>query len=225
MFPPQITTILLRVIDRLRLFLRTGLGNKYSHITAVDMLAALAESSARQYESCWKSFQLYLRQSGTESISESKFIAFLSHLFHVHKRSLDTVSTHSAALIDPLAYGCNIEIPKRARELIRKGFFRQRPTPRPTFPKWSLHRILFSLTEEFPVNLSPDQLLLKTCFLLALASGLRVSQLRALTVPWQGDLTQFYVYFNVLLLFLVGKAMAIKNKPGAKLTPLRKMFY
>lgn len=162
-------------------FLRTALKHKYSHTTADDMLAALAESSARQYESCWKSFQLYLKESGTKTILESTFFDYLSHLFHVHRRSLATVSTHSAALIDPLAYGCDIEIPKRARELIRKGFFRQRPTPRPTFPKWSLHKVLFSLTEEFPVGPSPDQLLQKACFLLALASGLRVSQLKALT--------------------------------------------
>lgn len=162
-------------------FLRTSLRNRFSETPADDMLAALSPASTRQYESCWKSFQRFLKENKIKTVSESTFFEYLSHLFHVRRRTLPTVATHSAALIDPLSYGCSVEISRRARELIRKGFFHQRPTPRPTFPKWSLHRVLITLTDEFPLAPSPELLMQKACFLLALASGLRVSQIRALT--------------------------------------------
>ncbi|KAG7156372.1 hypothetical protein Hamer_G006114 [Homarus americanus] len=58
--------------------------------------------TTRQYESCWKAFQLYLMVHGAPTPCESVVLEFLSSLAHERGRSIPTLSVHLAALTDPL---------------------------------------------------------------------------------------------------------------------------
>ncbi|MPC60256.1 hypothetical protein E2C01_054295 [Portunus trituberculatus] len=147
------------------------------------MLSALRPSSTRQYESCWRAFQAFLRERGAPSVTAAVVFSFLSSLVHERGRQPPTVAVHLVALSDPLWYGFNIRLDPRAVVLLKRGLFYQRPPLRAPRPTWSLQKVLDILRGgaffSSPLSLVPA--LKKALFLTALASGLRASQLRALT--------------------------------------------
>ena len=85
------------------------------------------------------------------------------------------------AIRDPVAYDFGVEINRRTWDLLRASLFNQRPPAPPAPPSWSLEKVLSLLqTPRFITNPSPGDLLMKTLFLTAMATGHRVSQLAAL---------------------------------------------
>ncbi|XP_045106652.1 uncharacterized protein LOC123501712 [Portunus trituberculatus] len=145
LFPPPATPVLLRVMQTFRSykgrvllitpywpaqpcitsasrleFLRRALYHRFSS-TAVDkMLRAHRPSSVRQYESCWRRFQDYVRVHEVEVISASTVLDFLAWLADSTNRAPATVSAHYAALADPLRFGMEIRVPRRALSLLLK---------------------------------------------------------------------------------------------------------
>ena len=146
------------------------------------MLAALRPSSTRQYQSHWKAFQSFLKLKGLRDVSESVVLDFLSFLAHDRGRSSATLSTHLAALADPLKYGWGLVLDRRSVTLLKRGLFHQNPPPRRPGPFWSLEKVLrFLQGDQFGSDAAGPRLLQKALFLVALATGFRASQLRALT--------------------------------------------
>ena len=159
-------------------FLSFVLSRDHSPVVVQDMLKGLRPSSSRQYESCWKKFQAYVASQHSTSLSSSLVLDFLSFLFHQKGLSPASISVHWAALSDPLKFGFNISVDARSLELLRRGFFLRRPPVRRQANSWSLQAVLDSLPATAP---SAEQAFEKALFLLAMASGLRSSQLHALT--------------------------------------------
>ena len=125
---------------------------------------------------------MFLRNRPITTISRAVILEFLSYMFHTRRRAAPTISTYMAALADPLWLGFQLDIRGRTWDLMRRGFFLQRPPPRQRRIFWSLEKVLSLLREpEFPSSPDLFHLLRKALFLVAMASGLRASQLHALT--------------------------------------------
>ena len=146
-----------------------------------DVLAGNRASTVRQYQSAWRAFQLFLRNRPVSHISLSMVLDFLSYMFHSRQRAPPTISTYAAALADPLWYGFRLDIRGRTWDLMKRGCFLQRPPSRRPRIFWSLSKVLDLLrSPAFSVEPDPLHLLKKALFLVAMASGLRASQLHAL---------------------------------------------
>ncbi|KAK3885786.1 hypothetical protein Pcinc_010021 [Petrolisthes cinctipes] len=138
------------------------------------------DSSVRQYQSCWKTFQSFLQDEIIQEISQDVVLRFLCHLFHDKHRTLATIQTHESALKAPLFYGCNLTLDPRWSDWLHRSFFLQRPPRHRPRQFWSLSKVLNSLAlPQFPVSPSKDQLFRKALILKALASGMKASQLHA----------------------------------------------
>ncbi|MPC72877.1 hypothetical protein E2C01_067190 [Portunus trituberculatus] len=108
-------------------FLCRALRNHFSAAMVEDMLRALCPSSTRQYESCWRAFQAFLRKRGAPSVTAAVVFSFLSFLVHERGRQPPTVAVHLAALSAPLWYGFNIRLDPRAVVLLKRGHFLRYP--------------------------------------------------------------------------------------------------
>ena len=165
-----------------REILSRSLSKKLSNSVIEDLFKDLRASTLRQYQSCWSAFQRFCKVSNITEVSQDVVLRFLSYLFHERNYSVATINTHIAALKDPLWYGFQVVLDPRVLDLLRRSFFLQRPPSKTSRPFWSLSKVLNSLSPpEFPSNPSKILLLHKAVFLLALATGLRASQLHALT--------------------------------------------
>ena len=150
--------------------------------TIDDLTKAHRTSTCRQYESGWKKFQSFVREENISSFTPETLAAFATHVFRSKPTvSPATVTNAMVAIRDPVSYGLGIVVDTRTWDLLRMSFFNQRPPATPAPPSWSLDKVLNLLqTPEFTEDISPTDLLLKTVFLTAMATGHRVSQLAAL---------------------------------------------
>ena len=139
-------------------------------------------STRRQYESGWRKFQLFLRSRSISSITPQVLLDFASFLFHSSDRvSAATVNNAMVAIRDPMLFAFDLVVDPRQWELLKASFFLQRPPKNPSPPAWSLPRVLdFLRSARFGSAASRTDLFRRALFLIALATGLRVSQLGAL---------------------------------------------
>ena len=150
--------------------------------TVADLIMAHRTSTRRQYESGWRKFQSFIRSNGVTVITPATLAGFATSIFHSSSKvSPATVTNAMVAIRDPVAYGFGVEVNRRTWDLLRASFFNQRPPTPPAPPSWSLEKVLTLLqSPRFTTNPSPGDLLMKTLFLTAMATGHRVSQLAAL---------------------------------------------
>ena len=168
-------------LDRLD-FLRLALERSGApRDTAEDLIQGHRVSTRRQYESGWKKFQDFVKATEITEMTPAVLLAFASDLFR-RSESVSPATNNNAmvAIRDPVSFGFNVEVNKRAWELLQRSFFNQRPPTKPAPPSWSLKKVLNLLqTPRFTSNPSKEDSLLKALFLMALATGQRVSQLAA----------------------------------------------
>ena len=127
-------------------------------------------------------FLRYLREQDISKVSDSTVLDFFHYLFHGKGLAVGTIATYRAAIAEPLrrAFGVLLDDKDVAAQI--KGFFIAKPAPQRPSPSWSLDRVLDFLRSIFPSSSTPtSDLFEKALFLVALASGLRASQLAALT--------------------------------------------
>jgi len=170
----------LRELDRLE-FLRVTWSRLHGDSVASKLVEAQRPSTSRQFQSAWTSFQKWLAPTTTE-ISKQTVLEYLLYLQDSRKLQPRTILVHRAALSLPLSLGFKIETSDKEFGLLAKAQFLSKPPLKPALPSWSLNRALESLSSPpFKHPKSPEHLLLKTLFLVALASGNRVSELAACT--------------------------------------------
>ena len=147
-----------------------------------DIVGAHRVTTRRQYESGWRKFQHFLRSRGVSSITSRVLLDFASFLFRSGDNvSAATVNNAMVAIHDPMLFGFDLVVDPRQWELLKASFFLQRPSKIPSPPAWSLTRVLdFLQSDRFGSAASRSDLFRRALFLLALATGLRVSQLGAL---------------------------------------------
>ena len=170
-------------LDRMA-FLRLAMsGLELSQTSITNLNLAHRTSTCRQYQSGWRKFQGFISTHGIKSISPSVLTDFATSTFHAGPRvSPATVSNAMVAIRDPMFFGFGVTIDQRQWELLKAAFFQQRPPPVPQPPQWSLNKVLALLgTTRFQSDPTPYDLLLRTLFLVAMATGHRVSQMAALS--------------------------------------------
>ena len=172
----------LLTLNRLEFLRKVLAGQDLHHSTVADLLSAHRPSTCRQYEAGWRKFQRFVSLSSVTVVTPQLLLRFASHLFHgVSKSSLATVSNAMAAIKDPVKFGFGVVADTRQMELLRASFFIQRPPVLRPPPNWSLQKVLDLLqSRRFVVSPSGEDLLLRAVFLVAMATGHRVSQLSAL---------------------------------------------
>ena len=103
--------------------------------------------------------------------------SFLSHLFHVKKLKLSTISHYRSALSRPLLdyFKVNLNCPQI--QFLLRGMRIRRPHEPSPKPQWSLTKVLTLL--EKVINSTETCSPRKTTFLLLLATGWRISEVHA----------------------------------------------
>ena len=162
-------------------FMRTCYRKSYSDKTISVLLEKLRHSTQRQYETSWSSFVNFVKIENVSVINRETVCSFMLFLFETKKFTAHTVATYKAALKDPLSLGFDFDTSDEFFTQFIKGLKNRRPA-RPYRPvMWSLDKVLeLLMSEKYCVNPSVELLLKKTIFLVALATGARVSEIHAL---------------------------------------------
>ena len=109
----------------------------------------------------------------------------LDYFFSLFSQGLEirTILVHKSALADPLFYGFNLNLNYKVFGDFLKGLKSRRPMKKLLPPSWEVSVVLAYLkTPRFRCNKSIDlaALLLKTLFLVGLATGSRIGEMSAL---------------------------------------------
>ena len=107
----------------------------------------------------------------------------LSFFRSLHESGLASsmIATTKSALVKVFAYGFGLNLNDLCFASISRACAKQRPALRPSMLLWSLNKVLRLASGISTTDCSYQHLLRKTLFLVALASGARVSELAALS--------------------------------------------
>jgi hypothetical protein len=150
------------------------------------ILAAIRRSSAAVYERHWSHFTAYLRQCSVTfaDVNETLLVKFFSYKFEKHGFSYAKLQSIRSALALPLRLALGLKIGKFVLlQQTLAGIRRAVPPSRPPLLSWNLDEVLKFLrsTRFEPLSeKNEDVIFAKTLFLVALTTGLRVSELCAL---------------------------------------------
>ena len=153
----------------------------YSAESAEILLKSLRLSTCRQYQSIWNSFCSFVASNEFDNISTETVLSFLRFSFNVKGYAPATVSAYRSALAKPLRVIFDIDVSKEPFNEFVKALFNIRPNVPSKRVLWSLDKVLqLALSSRFQRNPSKEDLFMLTLFLMALATGSRISELHAL---------------------------------------------
>ena len=172
------TSYLFRAFSFSRIYSR-----RYEAPVALALSNAHHGSTRDQYEHCWKDFQRWLTSNPSKAISKGSVLLYLTHLAQSRGLSPKTVLVYRNALKLPLLHGFNVDTSDREFSLLARSQFLQNPPPKKLIPAWNPNKVLSMLEQPEFLNhrATPHRLLMKTLFLVALATGNRVSEIAAFT--------------------------------------------
>ena len=138
------------------------------------------ESTARQYNSSFKKFVAFLHDVRLTRMTKNLAIAFFKSL---HDRGLvhTTIATIKSSLRKIFWYGFQIDLNNDLFSSIPRACAMLNPRDPPSEISWSLNKVLSFASELDHSSVSYTLLLRKTLFLLALASGARLSEVSTLS--------------------------------------------
>ena len=139
-----------------------------------------AESTIRQYDSAFRKFSNFIREQKPTSMSPNLIISFFRSL-HESGLAANTVTTVKSGLYKICYYGFDIDLKDPRYASIPKSCAKLRPSKRPEAFSWSLNKVLQQASSIDATSCHYQKCFRKTLFLLALASGARVSELSALS--------------------------------------------
>ena len=151
-------------------------------IVSKRLSAAFRSSTLSNYEGCWKTFQAFIRDRPDEDISLSLVTSFLDYLFETKGLGAKTVLGYRVALSEPLRLGFNLDLSSDIFKKLARAQFLARPPSKKLVPNWDVSPILEKLaSNDFrSETCSLENLLTKSIFLVALATGNRASELAAI---------------------------------------------
>ena len=169
----------LRELDRLQ-FLKLALAQEHGDTIADTLISAHRPSTNRQAQSVWKKFQAWL-PADAEEITHNTVLQFLIFLHSTLNLNARTIINYRGCLALPLKTAFKIDFDHESFGLLTRSIFIKNPPARKKIPNWSLEAALetFSSPRFALPHISSKDLLLKTLFLVALASGNRASELAA----------------------------------------------
>lgn len=162
-------------------FLKYVLNRNLTPEVTEALINAHRKTTQRQYQHCWTSFQKYLLKEKIQIINISNVLKYLIYLEKQQKLLPNSIAVHKNALQLPLKYGFNICTNATEFSLLSRSQFISNPPRKKIIPQWSISKVLNML--ESPKfsgpNVNIENLLSKCIFLLALATGNRVSEISA----------------------------------------------
>ncbi|XP_064119590.1 uncharacterized protein LOC135224502 [Macrobrachium nipponense] len=138
------------------------------------------ESTLRQYDSAVKKLANFLKDSDGQNMTTNRAILFFRTLFE-KGLAASTITTVKSALRKIFQLGFNINLLDSYFSSIPRACARLRPIDRPQTVSWFLNDVLKLASDTDNETCSYITLLRKTLFLMALASGARISELLALS--------------------------------------------
>ena len=189
-------------------FIKNLLTNRFSGESVNEWQEFNRQSSRKQYEYVWKSFIGFIKTKNICTMKEETIASFLRFLFHTKRLAPSTISTYKAAIARPVFLGWNIDVTDNFFSELIKAFANIRPAVPYRPVRWSLDPVLNLLSEPEFCNFHIIENHLSKCiFLLALATGNRVSELHALRREPE------YTQISKNMLTIVGRASFIaKNE-------------
>ena len=162
-------------------FIKLAMKDKFSSRVQTYVTSALRDSSYHQYQSVWEKFQHYCIIKDPSSINLDLVLNFLIWCFEEFKLCSNTIVCYKSALIEPLQFAFDLDMDHKNFGKIFRSMFLKKPSISPLEPKWDLFKVLNLLkSQDFNVNISAENLTMKTIFLLALALGRRCNELQSL---------------------------------------------
>lgn len=163
-------------------FLNLAYSKIHSSSVAASLTKAYRPSTNKQQQLAWKKFQDFIQKHEITSISTTTVLEFLRETFALSNLSPKTILTYRAALAEPLRVAFNIDVTSKPFKLLARSQFLERPPVQRLIPQWDLSKVLDLLkAEAFNTDTcSEASLLMKAVFLVALASGNRVSEIAAM---------------------------------------------
>lgn len=187
------------VLNLSRIQLLTKLLSELYHPSLADpLIKSLRKSTNAQYESCWKTFQSWLSSQDSQLVSKQSILLYLLYLSQVKHLNPKTILVHRNALHLPLLYGFNISTTDKEFSMLARSQFIENPPKQRFIPQWDPHKVLNLLkTRRFDIaTCSKEDLFSKTLFLVALATGNRVSELSAMSrvaLTFSQDMSQVVI--------------------------------
>ena len=154
---------------------------KYSRQSARILIKSVRTSTSRQYQSVWSTFCEFVRSRDIRSIDNETILSFFSFLFEEKKLMSATISAYRSALAKPLRLIFEIDMSQHPFVEYIRALFNIRPSLPSLNISWSLDKVLsLAMSRRFQDSPSMEDLHMRTLFLLALATGNRVSELGAI---------------------------------------------
>ena len=171
-------------VDR-KTFLLQMMERQHGSVIAQAIVAGRRDSTLAQQEISWRAFQSWLEADESREVDKTNLLEFCLYLRNSKGLAPSTIANYRAALARPLGLAAGINFDDFEFKDLDKYFFLSGPSYKKRIPRWSLEKVL-QLLGSNPKYLSatakPRDLLRKLAFLLALATGNRVSELSAIDV-------------------------------------------
>ena len=161
-------------------FLKVVFTDLFSKENAEVLLHSVRSSTSHQYDCIWSSFCSFVKAQKPSVITDTFVLSFLRFLFYKKGLAPTTITSYKSALIRPLKYAFGLDLGEPFYIDFLKALANLRPN-RPLPPvRWSVDKALsLALSDRFQRNPSLEDRTMCTIFLLALATGARVSEMGA----------------------------------------------
>ena len=162
-------------------FLRFAYRSQGLSIENVNFLVANHRASTnKQYQSIWANWLRFVHSDPPEAVTIDYMLSFFRFMFISQNKAVNTLFAHKSALKDPLSVGFDVDLLDPLFNKSFQAFALRRPADPPRPVSWSLDKVLNFLSEIDNETCSLYDLVGKSLFLIALASGGRVSEIGAL---------------------------------------------
>ena len=171
-------------MDRLHI-VKEALAAEVGEASAARIVKGKRESTSSQQQVAWTALQAWLRSNPAEDISVSSMLKFFIFLKDAKKLAPVTIKNYRVYLALPLRLVANLDLNDWRFKELDNSFFIESPRTRPSLPSWSVQEVLTLLGSPSYLldSCSAYNLLKKTVFLVALATGNRVSEVAAMHLP------------------------------------------
>ena len=161
-------------------FQKSIMGKEFSRENIPLLTSHLRDSSKRQFNSVWQSWLFFCKRELPAAIDRNFCLSYLRYLFEERQLKPKTVQTYKSCLADVIRTGFGVDFTDHIFAKSCKSMALIRPASRTPTLSWSLDRVLEYIAPWDSSTCPLRELLRKTIFLIALASGGRVSEIHAL---------------------------------------------
>ena len=202
-------------MDRIT-FLKKMLTDQHDPQIAEVLTKARRDSTVNQQQVAWSAWQNWLKEDDERSITKTDLLRFFIFLKEDRNLAPRTILNYRIYLSQPVELATGINLKDWEFKDLDKAFFLINPPTLKRVPSWSLDKVLELLkTRKYNTESAKSlDLLRKVIFLLALASGNRVSELAAI------DASAMRVEENARIIHLpVQAGFRFKNKRLGRCPP------